>query len=935
MVERYEFTTDELTLVDAITPPASVAIEKAPLLGELSGRQASLAALLETSRQLSKIRSLDVLLECIAEACGGVLGASSVGFRVVEGENLVVAGAWGDSAEVITQLPLKVGESLIGLVASSGEPMIVEDPASDPRMHSVSRDTMRRLGHRAWMGVPLKSGGRVRGVLGIRTTRESGFSPDDLVIAEAFAAQASTAIENAQLYQESAAHQWRLATMVEVAHKLTSQLDLPAVLDTVANAAAELFGAEVGFRLIEGDELVLCGATPGARRVMVRERIKIGESISGRVAATGEPIVTTDIPGDARLIPEHRVWGERTAAMMCVPIRGGCRILGTLNIYRASGQRFDDDALGLAMSLANQAGVAVENARLYDEAARRRREAEALARIGAALAEQLDVSAVAAQIGQSVRELLGARTAVLRLLEPDGSLRGIAFEGASRQNFEPGHVSPAGDGLGPLAIAAGGTVRIPDARTDPRLTLTEEMQQAFDRAGVGSFLSVPLRARGKIIGVVNIGDVAGRVYSDGQIALVETFAAQAAVAIENARLYQEAREAYQQLAETQQQLVQSQKIEAIGQLAGGIAHDFNNLMTVVIGRAQLLRHGLGADHPLVRHVNLIEKTAGRTATITRQLLAFSRKQRLQPEIIEVNGLVSRMGAMLRALLGEDIDLVTDLAPNLWPVRADAAQVEQVVMNLAINARDAMPSGGRLTIETGNVTLDRTYARRDTDLVPGPYVMVAVSDTGTGMDTDTLSHIFEPFFTTKEPGKGTGLGLATVYGIVKQSGGHIFVYSEPSVGTIFKVYLPRVNTVADVDVAEEQPAAAPRGMETILLVEDEQPVRELLQEVLKDLGYTVLAAPDGQAAVTVSEAHTGPIALVLTDVIMPGMSGPDLVRRLEVLHPEANALYMSGYTDAAIVRLDVLDGGTAFIQKPFTPAGVAAKVREVLARSGQP
>ena len=933
MIKHDEFTTGELKLGDAIAPPASVAIEKAPLLGELSGRQASLAVLLETGRQLSKIRSLDALLRSIAEACGGVLGASSVGFRVVEGENLVVVGEWGDSAEVIPQLPLKVGESLIGLVASSGEPMIVDDPASDPRLHPVYRDTMRR--HRAWMGVPLKSSGGVRGVLGIRTTRESGFPPDDLAVAEAFAAQASTAIENAQLHQESAAQQWRLATMVEVARRLTSQLDLPTVLDTVAAAAVELFGAEVGFRLIEGDELVLCQATPGARRVMVRERIKIGESISGLVAATGEPIVTTDVPGDVRVIPEHRVQGERTIALMCVPIRGGSRILGTLNIYGAHGQRFDDDALSLAVSLANQAGVAVQNARLYDEAARRRREAEALARVGAALAEQLDVSAVAAQIGQSVRELLSARTGVLRLLEPDGSLRGIAFEGASRQNFEPGHVSPAGDGLGPLAIATGGTVRIPDARTDPRLTLTDEMRRAFDRAGVASFLSVPLRARGKIIGVVNIGDVAGRMYSDGEIALVETFAGQAAIAIENVRLYQEAREAYQQLAETQQQLLQSQKMEAVGKLAGGIAHDFNNLMTVVIGSAQLLRQRLGADHPVARHVNLIEKTAERTATITRQLLAFSRKQTLRPEIIEVNGLVSRIGSMLRALLGEDIDLVTDLAPDLWPVRADAGQVEQVVTNLAINARDAMPRGGRLTIQTGNVTLDQTYARRDTDLVPGPYVMVAVSDTGTGMDTDTLSHVFEPFFTTKEPGKGTGLGLATVYGIVKQSGGHIFIDSEPGVGTSFKVYLPRVNTVPHVDVAEERPAAAPRGMETILLVEDEEPVRELLQEVLEDLGYTVLAAPDGRAAITVSEAHAGPIALVLTDIIMPGMSGPDLVRRMEELRPETKALYMSGYTGTATIRLDALNGGTSLIEKPFTPAGVAAKVREVLARSGQP
>lgn len=379
----------------------------------------------------------------------------------------------------------------------------------------------------------------------------------------------------------------------------------------------------------------------------------------------------------------------------------------------------------------------------------------------------------------------------------------------------------------------------------------------------------------------------------------------------------------------EEQFRQAQKMEAIGRLAGGVAHDFNNLLTVIIGHSALLLSQL-KDTDLGQDIKQIEKAGERAASLTRQLLAFSRKQVLQPKILDLNGIVSDVEKMLRRLIGEDIDLGIALDPGLGRVKADPGQVEQVILNLVINARDAMPWGGKITIETTNVNLDETYTRRHVGVESGPYVMLAVSDNGIGMDERTLAHIYEPFFTTKGKDKGTGLGLATVYGIVKQSNGHIWVYSEPGQGATFKVYLPRVEESLGVSEASSARARPIRGSETILLVEDETQVRNLTRKILQENGYTVLEARHGEEALELCQQNEGPIHLLLTDVVMPGgMSGRELAERLLSLRPEIKVLYMSGYTDNAIIHHGVLDAGTAFIQKPFDPNALAHKVRAVL------
>ena len=381
----------------------------------------------------------------------------------------------------------------------------------------------------------------------------------------------------------------------------------------------------------------------------------------------------------------------------------------------------------------------------------------------------------------------------------------------------------------------------------------------------------------------------------------------------------------------QQQLVQSQKMEAVGRLAGGIAHDFNNLLTVITSYSDLLLQDLGGEDPKREDVEQVRKAAEGAAALTRQLLAFSRQQVLAPRVVSLSVVVQGVEKMLRRVIGEDVDLVTALDLNVGSVKADVGQLEQVLMNLAVNARDAMPTGGKLTIETANVEHDPDYAREREAALLRRFVMLAVSDTGIGMDEATKARIFEPFFTTKEPGKGTGLGLATVYGIVQQSGGFIWVYSEPGHGTTFKIYLPQVEAPLEGRAVGAAPGDLPRGTETILLVEDAAAVRAVTRQVLERQGYTVLEAAHGAAALQTAAGHPGPIHLLLTDVVMPVLSGRQLADQLARLRPDAKVLYASGYTDDAVVRHGVLEAGISYLQKPFTADSLARKVREVLDR----
>ena len=380
------------------------------------------------------------------------------------------------------------------------------------------------------------------------------------------------------------------------------------------------------------------------------------------------------------------------------------------------------------------------------------------------------------------------------------------------------------------------------------------------------------------------------------------------------------------------QLQQSRKMEAVGRLAGGIAHDFNNLLTIISGYTELALSRPSLPGEAHADIERIENASGRAAALVRQLLAFSRKQVLQPKILDLNKIVLNLDSLLRRLMDERIEMVTRVKDDLGKVKADPAQVEQVIMNLVVNARDAMPEGGRLMVETCNTDLDANYAVDHVSVKPGRYVMLAVSDTGVGMDRQTVAHIFEPFFTTKESGRGTGLGLSTVYGIVKQSGGYIWVYSEPGKGSTFKVYLPRVDDVSEAASTAQAAPRAQRGTETILVVEDEEAVRELIQTVLMEKGYDVIPSLDPQHAEQIAARFPGEIHLLLTDMVMPGTSGRELAERISARRRDIRVLFMSGYTDNVITSGGMLEEGLAFLQKPFSPGALVQKVREVLSET---
>jgi signal transduction histidine kinase/CheY-like chemotaxis protein len=377
------------------------------------------------------------------------------------------------------------------------------------------------------------------------------------------------------------------------------------------------------------------------------------------------------------------------------------------------------------------------------------------------------------------------------------------------------------------------------------------------------------------------------------------------------------------------QLLQAQKMESVGRLAGGVAHDFNNHLTVINGYCAMLLNEMGPDDPLREPVDEILLAGNRAATLTQQLLAFSRKQVAEPRVISLNDVVAEARKMLSRLIGDDIEIIVRLDPDLGSVVVDPSQMNQVLVNMAINARDAMPDGGRIIIETSNTDLGEHYAAQHAGVKPGPYVLLSITDTGVGMTQEVVQHIFEPFFTTKSTGVGTGLGLSTVYGIVKQAGGWIWVYSEPGAGSTFKVYLPRAGCATEPPAEPVSAAEALRGTETVLVVEDQPEVRKLTLAMLESKGYRLLEAANGNEALSLCERYPEPIHLLVTDVVMPGMTGRELARLLMALRPSLKTLYTSGYPANAIAHEGVLDPGVAYLPKPFSPAQLAAKVREVL------
>jgi len=557
-----------------------------------------------------------------------------------------------------------------------------------------------------------------------------------------------------------------------------------------------------------------------------------------------------------------------------------------------------------------------------------------LERLNAILVElATHASSEAADLKSSLRKLmeyasmgLAVDRASVWLLAEDGS--GIRlldlYDGRTSQHSEDIALKAADFPAYFGALQTERCIAAHDARTDPR---TREFRDCYlAPLGIVSMLDASVRLNGRVVGVVcneQIGEA--RTWTPEEQSFAGSIADRVALALE---AHQRSR-TEEALRRSEDQFRQAQKMEAVGRLAGGVAHDFNNLLTVILGFSENALLSLDERDPLRSDLDEIRKAGERAATLTRQLLAFSRKQVLQPKVLDLNEMIVATEKMLRRLIGEDIELVTRPSPDLGKLKADPGQVEQVILNLVVNARDAMPRGGTLILETANADLDENYAGGHPGARVGRFVTLAVTDTGTGMTDEVKARLFEPFFTTKEQGKGTGLGLSTVYGIVKQSGGNIDVSSELGRGTTFKIFLPRVEGRNESTFRRRLQAAHVKGKETILLVEDEEAVRSLARGVLARHGYTVLEARHGGEALLLCERSTAPIQLVLTDMVMPGMTGSELVRRLRDVRPCGKTLFMSGYTDTSLIQLPDSASDEDFLQKPFSPQSLLNKVREVL------
>jgi PAS domain S-box-containing protein len=691
----------------------------------------------------------------------------------------------------------------------------------------------------------------------------------------------------------------QLALLNEIGGQVAALLDMDQVLDRAAHLVQERLGYHhVGlFTRDAGEERLVMRARAGefAPLFPPDHSLALGQGLVGWVGQHGETLLANDVDAEPHYVNPYP---DRlpTRSELSVPIRIGDEIVGVLDLQSPQPNAFDPDDVATLETLAGQLAVAMNNARLYQA-------------IQQELGERLRAEAELRRLNEFNESIVQSMTEGIIVEDAAGSLTFVNPAAAAMLGYAPGELI----GQHWTSIVA------PDQQPLVQVADARRAQGQTDRYEV----DLVRRDGGRFPVLVSASPRLAP--EDGR------FSGTLAVFTD-----------LSELKRLEDQFRQAQKMEAVGRLAGGVAHDFNNLLTVIHLSTRLLERKLRPEDSLRStaseavwpHVQRIQEASRRAANLTKQLLAFSRKEIMEPKVLDLNDLLSELDKMLRRLIREDIELTTRLAADLWPVKIDPTQVEQVVVNLAVNARDAMPSGGRLTLETADVTLDAAYAAHHLEAQPGEYVLLTVSDTGVGISEEVKAHLFEPFFTTKERGKGTGLGLATVFGIVKQNGGHIEVFGEVGQGTTFKIYLPRVSEGVPAPAPPvSQPAA--RGSETLLLVEDEPLLQEIVCDTLQGQGYQVLTAHDGLEGLRVAEAHEGPIHLLLTDVVMPRLSGRALADQLQTSHPAMRVLFTSGYTDNAIVHHGVLAEGVHFLSKPFDLEALAKKVRDVLDAAERP
>jgi GAF domain-containing protein/CheY-like chemotaxis protein len=905
----------------------------AHLLAETERRRRTGESLAEITRLISQSLDAERVGTTIVDAVSLLFHApAAVLYRLEPDSRELVRIAGVGLRDWSERLGRGVGAN--GLAVSQRQLVMSADILTDPRIAITPevRVGLEDSPYRAVLAVPLMVQDRVIGTLGIGDHVGRVFDAEETRIAQAFAQQAAVAIENARLHGEIQDRLNQSETLLTVGQQVSGTLDVTEMMRRVAREVGRALGADmVGAYLADADHACL---RPIAGYHVSKHLL--ADFMAFPIPLKGHPLLeeawkelravaSADVATDPRVDREILRRFPQRSSLFCPMIVQDMPIGGFFVTWFEHEHCFRPTELRLLEGISRQAGIALANARLVEELKTRQARLEVLLELSNQVSRIQPVTPLLTAIAEACGHLLGTDSVGIRLVEGDdlvlAGAYGDATQGMSRPRLK------IGESFSGRVAASGEPLQITDPENDSRVI--PEHRPLLRGMGYRAWLGVPIKAGERTLGVLSIRTKRPEGFSTEDLVMITAFAGQAAIALENSRLFQETQRALEELSHTQQQLTQAQKMEVIGQLAGGIAHDFNNLLTVIGGRSQLLLGRLHSDDAARRDVELIWKTSDRAAALTRQLLAFSRKQVLLPKPLDLNALVGGLVPMLTRLIGEHIELVIVPGKGLGWVMADPGQLEQAIMNLLVNARDAMPDGGMVRIETQSRHLQEVTLHAQGQIPPGQYVALSVHDTGCGMDPTTLTRIFEPFFTTKEVGKGTGLGLSSVYGIVQQSAGYIGVDSAVGRGTTFTVYLTRTAPPSETPEAQGSAAALVGGQETILLVEDDEGVRKLASEVLNACGYTVLETGDPLEALVIGEHHRGPMHLLVTDMVMPALRGPALAVQVLARHPNMRVLYMSGYTDEMIGRRTVTPGGL-FLQKPFTPDTLARTVREALA-----
>jgi two-component system cell cycle sensor histidine kinase/response regulator CckA len=850
--------------------------------------------LLEVSQSILSTLTLNEIIDQIEQVLQKIVRFETCGIYWLNEETSSLRSSYVEGKEWISKklneeiMPLK---EIVRVVIESAEGQLLNNIHRDPRFVHLEGSNLE-CEH--LISIPIRTKEKTLGVFNMLRKTEPPFTDGEFELVQLFVAQATNAIENARLHAETEKRARQLAVLHEMDRAITTSLRISDVYHAFSRHAIRLLPYDrTSITLLEGDEMCVTYVTGEEDETMppVGTTLSRKTSIPGRVVTQGQPLLRHHIATNNHSAEDEPLGRGDIQSSMIIPLRVKGQVIGTWNLGSRQTGSYNPDDLDIAQAMADQLAIAIDNARLFEQA---KQEITERKRVEEALRES----------EEKYRTLIERMSEGLLQVDNDDVIqlvndRFCEMVGYSRDEL-----------VGKAAFEL----------------LWQENDQEFaeeEHPFTSEILDqreIQLKKKSGEIIWVQIG-VAPVVDADNKVigsVIIHTDIT-------------ERKRAEETRAKLEDQLRQSQKMEAVGTLAGGIAHDFNNLLTAIMGYSGLALDELPPDDPRYNDIQGIQKTAQRAADLTRQLLAFARRQVVEPRILDLNELILNMGKMLRRLIGEDIELVILPDSNPGLVKVDPGQFEQVLVNLAINARDAMPNGGKLIIETANVILDLDYIREHAEVIPGEYVMLAVSDNGVGMTEEIKFHIFEPFFTTKEVDRGTGLGLATCFGIVKQSNGHIWVYSEPGQGTTFKVYLPRVDKEKpDFLFRYKEFSDLPRGSETVLLVEDEEAVRNLVGRILREQGYRLLVAANGNEALQLAQNQPNEnIHLVVADVVMPQMGGKALIDQLKMMRPDIKVLFISGYTDKTIVHHGLLESGIPFLQKPFSPDKLVRKVREVL------